>query len=256
MTVPRTIFGIVTFLAAVAGILTFLFSEDQRCNYFSITCRAPDSEKGGSGAGVASPTPVVFPSSLPPPSEKEIELEFWRSIADSNDIALYEQYLRRYPNGEFAELARAKIQALRGQTAASKPARGPASSGGSAMFPLPRWIPPTTPPSDPPVLGRWYGHYFCAQGRTLVVLDVRESFQSLVGWFSFRAPFGGRGGAGSYEVRVNRSGDAVMLHPVRWLDQPPGYHMVGAELRFVASDRLHGRITDSGCGGIWLARQG
>ena len=43
----------------------------------------------------------------------EVEIEFWRSIGDSEEIADFEVYLRKYPNGHYAELAQLKITKLR-----------------------------------------------------------------------------------------------------------------------------------------------
>lgn len=37
--------------------------------------------------------------------DNEVEFRFWDSIKDSNDPEMFDAYLRRFPNGEFAELA-------------------------------------------------------------------------------------------------------------------------------------------------------
>lgn len=39
-----------------------------------------------------------------------IELAFWESIADANDPALYTAYLEKYPEGEFAVIARSRLK--------------------------------------------------------------------------------------------------------------------------------------------------
>lgn len=61
----------------------------------------------------------------PAPNPKSVELAYWQSIADSGDPALYREYLRRYPNGEFADLARARIvqaeRATRPQPSSTEP---------------------------------------------------------------------------------------------------------------------------------------
>lgn len=41
-----------------------------------------------------------------------VELVFWNSISDSADVADFEEYLNKYPKGQFAGLARNKIRAL------------------------------------------------------------------------------------------------------------------------------------------------
>jgi hypothetical protein len=44
--------------------------------------------------------------------EGQLELDFWRSIAYSDDADLYRSYVRRYPSGTFADIAAAKIKEL------------------------------------------------------------------------------------------------------------------------------------------------
>jgi hypothetical protein len=45
-----------------------------------------------------------------------VELAFWNTIKDTGDPAMFEAYLRRYPLGAFAELARLKIRSLSSST--------------------------------------------------------------------------------------------------------------------------------------------
>jgi Flp pilus assembly protein TadD len=40
------------------------------------------------------------------------EVEYWASIRDSNRRDLFEAYLRRYPNGQYVEIARVRLEAL------------------------------------------------------------------------------------------------------------------------------------------------
>src|SRR5207248_2251533 len=42
------------------------------------------------------------------------ELEYWNAIKDSNDPEEYNGYLKRYPNGQFAEIARRRAAGTRG----------------------------------------------------------------------------------------------------------------------------------------------
>jgi hypothetical protein len=46
------------------------------------------------------------------PSDEAIELVYWNSVKDSTDPQLFREYLSKYPDGEFASLANAKIQSL------------------------------------------------------------------------------------------------------------------------------------------------
>lgn len=44
-----------------------------------------------------------------------IELTYWNSIKDSNDASLFLNYLKRYPSGEFIDIAKHKIELLRSE---------------------------------------------------------------------------------------------------------------------------------------------
>ncbi len=64
---------------------------------------APVAAEGSPGSAGAQPVAAVDPETV-----------FWQSIADSDDPALFEAYLKRYPSGLFAALARRKIETIRG----------------------------------------------------------------------------------------------------------------------------------------------
>jgi formylglycine-generating enzyme required for sulfatase activity len=58
---------------------------------------------------------------LPKNSAEQFELAFWNSVKDSKQVGDYEAYLKAYPNGRFAPLARARIAQLRAATPAAGP---------------------------------------------------------------------------------------------------------------------------------------
>jgi len=74
-----------------------------------------------SDAVVASATPDVPPAGGQP-AFNEVEVEFWRSVKDSNKSEELNAYLTRYPTGAFASIARARVAAL------SSPATTPDST--------------------------------------------------------------------------------------------------------------------------------
>jgi hypothetical protein len=63
-------------------------------------------------AGTTTPSQVASSTRAALSGETLRELEFWRSIVDSNDVDLYGVYLSRYPAGAFADIAAAKIKEL------------------------------------------------------------------------------------------------------------------------------------------------
>jgi len=70
-----------------------------------------------------------------------VEIVFWESIRDSKNRADFEEYLKHFPNGTFAGLARNRIQALEAPVAAPKPPSPPPPPENKAMALLPGvWI--------------------------------------------------------------------------------------------------------------------
>jgi hypothetical protein len=58
-------------------------------------------------------TPAATAEAAPMPAQAgEVELEFWRSIKDSNKVEELNAYLTNYPNGTFKPLALARIAAI------------------------------------------------------------------------------------------------------------------------------------------------
>jgi adenylate cyclase len=50
--------------------------------------------------------------SMRDPHDREIELSFWESVRESDNAALIQAYLEKYPNGEFRALAQIRIGEL------------------------------------------------------------------------------------------------------------------------------------------------
>jgi peptidoglycan hydrolase-like protein with peptidoglycan-binding domain len=65
-------------------------------------------------ASGAAPGPGAAPAAVAavPPSGSDVELEFWRSVKDSNKPEELNAYLTNYPNGQFKALALARIASL------------------------------------------------------------------------------------------------------------------------------------------------
>jgi hypothetical protein len=64
------------------------------------------------GTQVAAIPPATGPRDSIGVSDAALDHTFWTSIAQSNDPALYREYLRRFPGGTYAAIADAKLQAL------------------------------------------------------------------------------------------------------------------------------------------------
>jgi serine/threonine protein kinase len=87
-------------------------------------------------------TTVVVPlrkDAQAPRPAAEMELEFWRSIKDSEDASDYELYLKQFPEGTYAPLAGRRIARLRGlpggEDTAVLPASGAPAAGKTVKLP-------------------------------------------------------------------------------------------------------------------------
>ena len=107
----------------------------------------------------AQPAPAL---ALRPPAQTEpessLEIAFWRSASAANDCESMRAYLRRFPDGSFAELARISEKRLCAadtpKVAANAPASEPApppppSVLATGPVPAPSAAPAETPPSAP-----------------------------------------------------------------------------------------------------------
>ncbi|MFM0326022.1 SUMF1/EgtB/PvdO family nonheme iron enzyme [Caballeronia glebae] len=81
---------------------------------------------------------------LPKDSNEQYELTFWESIKDSTFPSDYEAYLKAYPNGRFAALAKARIERLRAAGNAKPAASAPPAATAAPAAPSPK-----PPPSAP-----------------------------------------------------------------------------------------------------------
>lgn len=65
----------------------------------------------------AAPAAAAPPASAPPAAsnfdERQMELAFWQSADKSGTAADYEEYLKRYPRGQFAGMAKNRLEALK-----------------------------------------------------------------------------------------------------------------------------------------------
>jgi len=88
---------------------------------------------------VSAPPPPAQTSS---PNDVTIENTFWNSIKDGTEPAEFEAYLKRFPDGNFSDLARSRLAALQRPKAQPAPPRQSAPPRPAAPPPPPRQEPP------------------------------------------------------------------------------------------------------------------
>ena len=79
--------------------------------------RIDSLEHGHITVAAAAPVAIVDP--------KAIELAFWETVKDSTNPEMYEAYLDKYPTGEFAILAKAKLAELSSEENSEEREPGP-----------------------------------------------------------------------------------------------------------------------------------
>lgn len=107
-------------------------------------------------AGAAAPVAAQTAAPAAPPAPNGVgsafELTFWQSVTGSEDVASYEAYLARYPDGTFSGLARARIAAIQ-RAMAVQPATAPAAAPTATPAPAPQPAPAvlTMPAAEAPL---------------------------------------------------------------------------------------------------------
>jgi len=115
------------------------FVTDLRHAISRKTAQKAEAGVGAKPAGVPV-VPVPMPAApvvRPPAEDGTMENTFWTSIQTSTDTADFAAYLKRYPTGHYADLARNRIAALGTKAKAPEPARVPAQ----AAKPKPSLVP-------------------------------------------------------------------------------------------------------------------
>ena len=74
--------------------------------------------------GAAEPPPPEAPAATPPEVDRPepVELAFWTSVREADSTAAYGAYLERFPDGDFAPLARLRLHELEPPPAPEPPA--------------------------------------------------------------------------------------------------------------------------------------
>jgi formylglycine-generating enzyme required for sulfatase activity len=85
---------------------------------------------------------------IPRNSAEQFELTFWESIKDSKQASDYEAYLKAYPNGRFAVLARTRIDSLRA-AAPKEEAAAAAAAKNAPPAAAAKNVPPAAPVAPP-----------------------------------------------------------------------------------------------------------
>jgi hypothetical protein len=83
---------------------------------------------------VVAPSPQTATPPAPVPDAIGIEVAFWNSIKDEKNPSLFEAYLKRYPSGAFADIARISLEELK--AAARKPPAPQADDAASISDPV------------------------------------------------------------------------------------------------------------------------
>lgn len=127
----------------------------------AILASAPQPAQAAAAASDELPAtePLLLAGIMPKNTDEQYELSFWESIKNSNYAADYEAYLKQYPNGRFAVLAKARLERLAASASAPKaqpsspssPPRSGTSAGGQVTRP-PAASPPAAAarPASPP----------------------------------------------------------------------------------------------------------
>lgn len=199
------------------------------------------------------------------------ELLFWESIKDSTSPELYQEYLRHFPGGIFAPIARQRLAQPGGAAAAApeperpaaateapRPAKKPEPAPEQVAL-APAIVQPPRPFEPAQLAGRWEGRFRCQHDVIGMALDVqplqgdrvdaRFEFYPAEGAPSF--PIGSFRVSGAFE----REGRRLRLQAGEWIERPWGFQrhdlvgIVGAD-----GTTIEGRILTTGCSEFTVQR--
>jgi len=194
------------------------------------------------------------PSSLPPkmaPGD-EARLAFWDSIKDSREPSAYREYLDRFPGGNFAGLARLKLNEISSESASDKAPRHRTQKLSKAEPEYTTPLGAQQPRIRSGVTGVWEGQYQCQDEAIGISLDITEprgsditavfEFFPLPGSLSFpRGKF-------SMSGRFDPVGKKISLESGKWIKRPLGFERHDIEGQLEASgSEITGRILTTGC---------
>ncbi len=112
-------------------------------------------------------------AAVQPVADNRAEIVFWETVADSRDAADFEAYLRQFPSGVFADLARNRIAQIRGGAPGAAPTGASAGSAAAPQVDLTwdvgdqQWVPAALRLLDYPV----------ASGASLTSTDVMAAIR-------------------------------------------------------------------------------
>jgi hypothetical protein len=87
---------------------------------------------GGSGSSTSSPEDSTAKGETPAASGGAVEMEFWQSVKDSDDADQLLAYIKKYPQGQFIELAETRLKGLMASGSSADPLDDPNVAGPGA----------------------------------------------------------------------------------------------------------------------------
>lgn len=107
-----------------------------------------DIRRAAEQAAPADAKPVPAPAPPGQAADMTMELTFWTSVKDTGDLADFEAYLKRYPDGHYSDLARNRIAAIaRAEARAAAPPPAPPAPPPPPPAPAPKVAAPAPKPA-------------------------------------------------------------------------------------------------------------
>ncbi len=191
----------------------------------------------------------------------KVEVPFWDNIKDSRDRAAFQEYLERFPAGNFAGLARLKLNELSSVAASDEAAHHRTQELAKAEpdYTRPPSVAQFQPLAKSGIAGLWEGQYRCQDERIGFSLDITErqggflsavfEFFPLPGTLSF--PRGKFSMSGHYDLASGRIG----LESRDWIKRALGFERHDIEGHVEASgSKITGRILTTGCAELTVMR--
>lgn len=206
----------------------------------------------------------------PPADTAQADMLFWQSIKDSGSPPLFEEYLRRFPDGLFAAIARQRLESAADASVAQEESTAPPSPGVPEEPETPEeteaptevaLAPAVVQPIDPDALaGRWEGRYRCQQDEIGMALQLEalDGERVAASFEFFPAPGAQSFRPGSFELGgvLERDSRHLRLEAGSWIERSWGFQRHDLQGVVQADGKtIEGRILTPGCAEFTVRRR-
>jgi hypothetical protein len=229
---------------AAADTLTGLWEGSYECSQGATALRLTVDDRGDGTVGAA----FEFEPSTDNPDVRKGEYSMTGNLADGTLVLEPQEWLDQAEGYSMV--------GLQADVGGGETLEGTVVGDGCTTFSVERTS------TDPWYVGAWQGKYGCTQGLTGLTLTIESTGPGQVGatYEFYEVPENPGVPSGSFRMAGTYEAGQLRLDGTEWIEQPPGYGMVGYESNTdlgIDPDRIFGTVTGApGCNVFEMNRAG